>query len=470
MLRTFSSRAAHSIYRHLARESGVLLYVLLPFFAVSAVAALPPDNDKTDVKKSLVQFRAYLPTIRHKALLDNQRRYVADLERSLELYEVYVAGGLTNQFQKGLVEEGLLKERIRLLQRDRDYRDSLDQFTLRFDLNAERRRQMENAAVSPLANLFRRFVDLSQDAEAADYALIKMGSIEDATKLRPALVKLLTTSALVKDTSLPKHSDKDWGEWEKIDDIEKLLKRRSKVQKDSDDLRQRQAELKAEGKELPRADRQRLEDLLFASDFGYLELELRSYERQPRDLREKEGRRLLEKNNRFLRVARSGLALLDWAIHERLDRLGRSWPKLAPIRVQDMDLLTLDQDKAERAVDAMLKTPDAQRAGRSKTRQLFALAAAYRLQQRIFILAQGHKESIVHEQVWPRPRATGESDTAGRIGPVAPRPQLSDPCAAEPFLRAQASCAEARAQLLQTWIAYQMVRLDLYADLGLSPP
>lgn len=469
MFRTFSSRAADLIGRRSAQRSSLLLCVLLPLIGVSAAAAPPPDDDKPDVKKSLVQLRAYLPTIRHKALLDSQRQYVADLEQSLERYEVFVGAGLTNQPQKGLVEEGLLRERIRLLRRDRDYRDSLDQFTLRFDLNAERRRKMEDAALSPLTDLFRRFEDLSHDVEAANYELVKMGSIEDAAKLRPALVKLLTTSALVKDTSLPKRIRKDWDEWEKIDNIEKVEERISKVEEDHGDLYGRLGELAGKGKELPQADRQRLEDLSFARDLGHLEYSLRVYEKQPwKDLKE-ERRRRREKDKGYHRVARYGDALFNNAFLERFHQLHQSWPKLVPIRFNDMDLLTLDQDKAEQTVNAMLKTPDAQRAGRSKARQLFALAAVYRFQQRLFHLSQTHKENIVFQQAGSA--RTGSSVSPPRlVGPVAQRPQLSDPYAAEPFLRAQASYAEAREQLLQTWIDYQIVRLDLYADLGLSPP
>ena len=42
--------------------------------------------------------------------------------------------------------------------------------------------------------------------------------------------------------------------------------------------------------------------------------------------------------------------------------------------------------------------------------------------------------------------------------------------ATELLLKAEASYARIKRQLLQTWIDYQMVRLDLYGDLGVAPP
>lgn len=63
----------------------LLLLALLLLVSNRADAAPPADKEKVDNKQDLAQFRAYLPAIRAKALRDNERQHVLDLDRYFKL-------------------------------------------------------------------------------------------------------------------------------------------------------------------------------------------------------------------------------------------------------------------------------------------------------------------------------------------------------------------------------------------------
>ncbi|MGH7223380.1 MAG: hypothetical protein ACRELF_09140, partial [Gemmataceae bacterium] len=144
-----------------------MLVSLVLLGANRAAAEPPPAKEKSAAKEPPATFRAYLPTIRLKALLDNERQSVADLQTWLRIYEVYLVGGLVNLVQRGQLEEGLHRSRLRVLRLETDYRDSLDQFTRRFRISEKLRRQMEESVTSPLTKIFRGFEVLPRDHNAA---------------------------------------------------------------------------------------------------------------------------------------------------------------------------------------------------------------------------------------------------------------------------------------------------------------
>jgi hypothetical protein len=451
--------------------SRVLAVALMLLGGNLANTAPPPDQEKSDAKGSPASLRAYLPTIRLKALLDNERQSVADLQQWLRKYAVWLEGGAVNLMQKGQIEEEYQRSRLRALRLDADYHDSLDEFTSRFRISEEGRKQMENAALSPMTMQLRHFEEFSRDTEAAINKPYEMASAEDVAKIRPALVKILTESALVKNTTFPKRFLKLWDEWKKIEDRRKLMDRITKIREDLFQLRLREAELAGKPQELPEADRKRMETLKFELDVGEFQLGLLIYEKQSWKNIENDAQRLKQMRERFFGLTRIFQTLLEHAYTEQFNRLVQSWPALAPVKIKDVDLLACKPDKAEETVTSLLKTPDAQREGRKKIRRLRTLAESYPIQQRLFRLASSLREN---RSKWA---SSPPSDNAPDIpklefaGPLStPPPRPGPDLATELLLKAEASFARAKRQLLQTWIDYQMVRLDVYNDLGLSPP
>jgi hypothetical protein len=448
------------------------LAVVLMLAGSFASAAEPSAQEKTETKEPPDLFRAYLPTIRLKALLDCECQAVADLETWLKKYDLWMDAGLVSLAQRDQITEEFLNGRIRVLRCENDYRDSLDQFTKRFSLAEERRRQMEDATASPLMKLFQGFDVLARDWEITVHLeAFKLDLSQEVAKLRPAVVRLLTESALVKNSSLPKRFRTRWREWEKIDDFNKIREQIDKNKEALDKLSDWQR--KSTRIPPPESDRQRLDDLGLEIELGNLQYYLRLYERQMWKVMKDEMRSM----NRKQEICHAIGGVLVYQLFrrvymERFTRLSGSWPVLAPVPVKDVDLLASDRDQAERSVASLLKTAEARSAAKRKVRRIRTLAETYPIQQRLFQLAL-----VRRGQLKEAPRSSSPllpenvSEGRGGDGPVGSRPPLTDfSFAPEPLLRAEGSFAQTKRQLLQTWIDYQMVRLDLFSDLGLPPP
>lgn len=84
------------IARWLLRGSRLFLSALLLFGGCWTSGADTPAKQKANSKESLAPFRAYLPTLRCKALLEEERKSVADLEQLLQLSRAFVEGGLAH--------------------------------------------------------------------------------------------------------------------------------------------------------------------------------------------------------------------------------------------------------------------------------------------------------------------------------------------------------------------------------------
>ena len=214
MYRTLSSAQANRAYLQSVRGSLALLAALLLLGGNRAAAEPPPAKEKAEGKESPATFRAYLPTIRLKALLDNERQSVADLQMWLRRYEVYLDGGVVNQIERGQLEEGFLRNRLRVLRRENDYRDSLDQFTRQFRISEKRRRQMEEAVTSPVTKVFQGFEALTHEYYEAYVKTTEMERVNNVAQLRPRLMKILTESALVKNATLPQSLSQALGRME----------------------------------------------------------------------------------------------------------------------------------------------------------------------------------------------------------------------------------------------------------------
>lgn len=465
MLYPLSSHLNHPFESRSRCESSALFFVLLMLAGTFARAAEPTEKLRTDAKESLASFRVYLPTIRLKSLRDNERQSVADLEKWLKYYDVWLEGGVVNLLQRGQIEEQYHRSRVRALRIDTDYRDSVDQFTSRFRVSEERRRQMEDAAIVPLTKVFQRFEELSRDSEAALAKLNQTGDSKDVAQVRPELVKILTESALVENTNFPKRFLKHWRDSEKIDDTHQIMQKVLKEREDLHRLRMREVQLIAKQQKLAEAERQRMADLKFELDTDEFQHGLLLYEKQPWKDKDDGLQRLRHQREAFFDLVRIFLTLLGHARIERLERLEQSWPGLAPVRIADLDLLSCKLDKAEETVTSLLKTPDAQRAGRKKIRRVRALADSYRIQQRIFQLTCLRREAIKNKIASPPDIHSDPALGVPLLG-IGQRESFGAPTLPEAI---RESC-EVRTQLLQTWIDYQIVRIDLFDDLGLSPP
>lgn len=437
--------------RHVERTWGAVSFVIVACGTL-AVGPTRADPPKPEAKPARAAQPDYLPLLLQKAAFQNEREYADTLTRSHQIFEALRESGAVSSLHADQVEQELLQTRVRVVQREVDLRDAIDQFKRRFDLTAEGLRKAEEVALDPLAGHLRRFDDVFRDYDAARTELSKGAPPQDAAKLRPLVRRVLTGSALVKETRLGKQLAAQLDEWEKGKDLDGALR---KYRDERARLLDRRTELRAQEKPIPPADAQRLEEVALQIDLADLERSLRAYEEQFGN--GNNGGNVQRRHAAFREVAAAAGGVLHWAVPDRLAQLRRSWPAPAPVRLTGVDVLACDADKAEQVVESLSKNPDGAVAGKARVRKVRALAETYRLQQRLF--------EISHL------RARVEMDTLVASSELVP---VQLPAGAAELTRqllgAQRTLGEVKGQLVGTWIGYQTARFDLYRDLGLTPP
>lgn len=435
-----------------ARHTLLAFFLVAASLAIAAPSAANPEPN-TEPKLTPVPLRDYLPPLLLQTLLDNEREYVVTLERFLKLFEGLREGGLISSAHLNQVEREFLRARISVLQREKDYGNSLDQLKLRFEVKPEHLQKMEESALLPVKRHVRRIEEVFSDYEAVRGELSKWDSPELVPKLRAEMRRISNAAALVQGTSFQKELPRRWAACEKLSDkeLQQLLQRQAE---ECRKLLVVRAELEGKGQSLNEADRRRLRELDSEIDMGSFERSLRSYESQPwKDLRDAGRRRVTE----FRSVASAFNLLLVQAYRERIDALREGWPKLSQVQVQKVNLLACAWEQAEQVVTTLVKKPDVAVTAKASLRQVRTLAETYRIQQRLFEL------SLVERQ-------DGLDGWAPGLAPAEDNWKVDVDAAVRQLLEAERSSVRLRGQLLRTWIDYQIARLELFRDLGLESP
>ncbi|MHB1423937.1 MAG: hypothetical protein ACYC3I_12225 [Gemmataceae bacterium] len=104
-------------------------------------------------------------------------------------------------------------------------------------------------------------------------------------------------------------------------------------------------------------------------------------------------------------------------------------------------------------------------------RELRIMANNYqRIQKRQIELAYMQVDQALQAFYQPQAPAGQDNILAGLVGPVGARPQPGDPAAlTTQLLSTQSSLLSSQNDLYNTWIVYQIYRVDLYRDMGVMP-
>jgi hypothetical protein len=465
----------------LASVAALTLLIMGPNVASTSRSLADEAEPANKPKLALAQLQAYLPTLLQKAQVENARHQIAALQELLRVLRALEEGGDVSKLPLWAAEEVLLRCRLELLQRETAYRDSLDQFTIRFSVPPKRLQEIEEATLLPLTQHARRYENLFKEVEAACEDVSKKDDPEMATKLRRAIREVLSNSALVKGTKFGTQGPRRWDAWEELDkanDHKAINDRLKRLGDERQKLLDLQADSELKHQTLAPADVQRLKEDEFEIAVGNLELELRNYEAQrqwrgpkPRlwkDIKDPTIRRRAQMDQ-FHQVYFAFVAVLLEARNERLQEASQSWPALPALQWDGKDLLSCDLEQAERTVASLFLKPDAALAGKAKLRKLRRLAESYKVEQRLFELSLLSKESYREQLIAPPspaesaepPEETASAPQGKQGGGEAAVPQL---------LAAQRSLGRNTAQLLSTWITYQAARLDFYVSQGGTPP
>lgn len=298
--------------------------------------------------------QGYLSTVVEKAQLVNQYRNVESLRRYLELFRVYLEGGIVDQVQVNQVEQTLLRAVEDSLRQQANYRSSIDQFKLQLGLPMNLRLEVEDEPLEPMFTQTRRYERISNQYEKLTNEVLQYSKVGEEAQLRGRLRMQLTRSSFVSGTRFPERISKELAEWEKLPPggkKEAIDVKLDDLTRQRDVLREKREQLKENEKgDLSPTEARQLEELEFRIEVGRFERALRAYQSKFWAAEKDAGRRLALQNQQFTVVYRYFLAILEDAFRERQERARTLWPALPPLCVDGVDLLNDDDDKVLAAV------------------------------------------------------------------------------------------------------------------------
>lgn len=288
------------------------------------------------------------------AQLRNELQNVGNLENLLRLFQNFKEGGDVTQLQVDQVEQQLLNSRNSVLQRQLNLRDSLDQFKLQLGLPVNIALELDDGVLRPISEQMDRYQTLTNEFEAARQEVLQFENrAGEINLLRERILRIFTTSVIVRRTNFAKTIAERWKKWADLPSEagnNKLGEQISTLGEERRQLLALQTDLEEKGQTLSETDRKRLARLNSELDLAQFESSLRAYELQPwKQIQNPQLRDRLE-SAAFLDMVTNFSLVLSEARNERLELLRRTWPELPSVRIGDQDLLKVGLDEAQNAV------------------------------------------------------------------------------------------------------------------------
>jgi hypothetical protein len=306
--------------------------------ALSAAISPPPSG--------------YLSTMLQKIQVYIDQENIDVLSDILQRFRGLLEGDVVQPLQVQSVEQQLLSGRSTLLLDQTQYLQSLDAFKLEIGVPMKLSIEMDDSVLRPLMNQFRRARAIIDNEHAAVREASALIPVENAPRLRAELLRLFTTSTLVKGTPFARSIRGRWAEWEKMPtaDLDARLK---KLADEARDLLKLEADLQQKGQQLSPADQERLRAINRQRDLGGYESALRKYEAayvedgKPKKPADAAGER------QRIRLFQSVISLWQKVLVEaRDDQWGAvraSWPELPRCCVDGVNLVKDDLARAQAA-------------------------------------------------------------------------------------------------------------------------
>ncbi len=324
------ARFREQFYRlHHARHLAARLVAARPRAPATAVPGLFPcwPRSASPAPTSPASSSVIYPTLYREVDMAADRKYVADLEKALRLYEGLLEGGQVSPLQVDQVRSTLLQGRNGVLTDIQFVNNALDQFKLQLGIPANTPLVLDDTPAQPITRQLDRYYEVLAESEAA-YKLAEQQENLAPEKLRPFLMQLYTEDALVARHRFPQE-DADVVEslganWRP----DELKARMEKLDKERRQLLDTKADLEMNGKFLPPEELDRLAEAEFETDLGGLEQILRRYEAKPWEKLAREDLRRQDRPSFFAR----------WPIVPRLSWSGRAtsgsimWARSGPSR------------------------------------------------------------------------------------------------------------------------------------------
>lgn len=337
--------------------------------------------------------QGFLQTVFEKASLVVTYQNIDAVRRYLQIFRVYLEGGIVALAQVNQVEQQLLSSIENALNSQVSYRISLDQFKFQMGIPQCVDIDLDDEPLEPMYKLIRLLDRLSKDQQDLTDRSSELSGQKDTSRMREQYRDLLETSPLTKGTEATRSILDRWGGWARMNDQDLEL-RLSTLRAQRRELLDKKA--RSDGK-LDEAEQRRLERVENDIQMGFFERSLRrtvsqfwqtlgtaetddQLQRRINQLREerqlllekqKEGKiaqaeqRRLEQIDTDLQMRlnwqalraeqalltrsalhRSFLAMVEEAFDERQKNVGDNWPCLPLVCVSGVNLLSAPEDIA----------------------------------------------------------------------------------------------------------------------------
>jgi hypothetical protein len=293
----------------------------------------------------------YLNTMLQKIQVYIDQENIDVLSSILLRYRGLLEGDVVAPLQVQNVEQQLLSGRTTLLLDQTQYLQSLDAFKLEIGVPTNLNIETDDSVLQPLLKQFRRARAVTDNESAAVKEATALIPLEHAPRLRRELLRLFTTSAIVRGTPFVKGIRGRWAEWEKMSDND-LKARLAELKKEAQKLLDHAADLQKEGKSQSDEEQARLREVNSLLDLGNFELALRVYESNYVEMGKPkkidmavERKRLTE----FSRVIYYWQQVLVEARNDQWAFVRASWPDLPRCCVDGVDLIHDDLTRASEA-------------------------------------------------------------------------------------------------------------------------
>jgi hypothetical protein len=295
--------------------------------------------------------QGYLSAIQERTVLFNYYKNIQALKRYLNIFDVWLDGGLINQVQHGLVEARLLASYESVLGFQLSFRVSLDQLKQQLGLPLTVPLDLEPGPLQPMINIIGAYEKLFIDHERVITNLDQMGRREEAQMLRARLRRMLDRTQLMRGTKARERILQRLPHWENYAKDKPFNERfkalRDEVMKlDADYKRLRRKQAENSGEPLSETDQRRMMDIKFEQNMAEYELGLTIYEQEQWKEEANPEDEVRKLRNQFFGVRRIFLNLVDYAYTETLVKTKSMWPELPPVRAQGVDVVAVGEDEA----------------------------------------------------------------------------------------------------------------------------
>src|SRR5262245_4462842 len=166
----------------------------------------------------------YLPTVRLIANLEIDQENVRRFQQYVRLFEALAEGGEVNQLQVDTLRQSLLQGQSRVLDDERQLRNSMDTFKIQLGVPPTLNMELDPSPVQPIRDQltrcqkpidqYQQTVDEVEDSDPDASKPKKFSAPEDAPKLRERLKLVATDASIVQGTPFRERILARWGLWE----------------------------------------------------------------------------------------------------------------------------------------------------------------------------------------------------------------------------------------------------------------